>query len=78
MAGITREEYEKIAQEVRQAWDRAGNKEAGLKVIGEFGRKYGYKNVIAALEGRLPRQFTREKSVDAWVEEQRGEEAEVS
>ena len=74
MAGITREEFDRAAAEIREAWDKAQTKEAGLRVIGEFGRKHGYKNVIAALENRVPRQFTREKSVDEWVKERRDDE----
>jgi hypothetical protein len=44
-------------------------------VIVDFGRKYGYKNVIAAIQARTPKRFTREKSVSEWVDERRIEEA---
>jgi hypothetical protein len=44
-------------------------------VIVDFGRRYGYKNVIAAIQARTPKRFTREKSVSEWVDERRQEEA---
>lgn len=74
MAGLTREEFERASKEILEAWDRAGTRDAGFRVIVDFGRKYGYKNVIAAIERRVPKQFTREKSVESWVEEQHAEE----
>ncbi len=74
MAGLTQEQFQEITKEVRQAWDGANSRDAGFRVITEFGRKYGYKNVIAAIEGRVPKQLTREKSVDRWLDERRTEE----
>lgn len=74
MAGLTREEYDVAAKEIVSGWQKAQTRDAGLNVIVEFGRKYGYKNVIAAIQGKLPKQFEREKSVDTWVNERREEE----
>ena len=75
MAGLTREEYDQAAREILSAWQQAQSRDAGFKVIVDFGRKYGYKNVIAAIQGRTPKQFSREKSLDQFVEERRQEEA---
>lgn len=75
MAGMTQEQFEQIAAEVTAAWERAGTRDAGFQVIVDFGRKYGYKNVIAAIQGRLPKQFTREQSVDRWLDERHQDEA---
>jgi hypothetical protein len=62
MAGLNREEYERAAKEIQEAWSRAASRDAGFKVIVDFGRKYGYKNVMAAIQGRTPKQFDREKT----------------
>lgn len=74
MAGLSEGEFEKVKEEIVAAWNRAQTRDAGFDVIVEYGRKYGYKNVIAAIQGRVPKRFTREKSVDEWVEQQRREE----
>lgn len=70
MAGLTKEEYDRAAREIQDAWQRAQTRDAGFRVIVDFGRKYGYKNVIAAIQGRVPKQFEREKPLSEWVEEQ--------
>ncbi len=75
MAGLTQEQFEQIATEVKAAWEGAGTRDAGFQVIVDFGRKYGYKNVIAAIQGRLPKQLTREQSVDRWLDDRHQEEA---
>lgn len=75
MAGLSREEYEAAAKEIQVAWSRAQTRDAGLQVIVEYGRRYGYKNVMAAIQGRLPKQFEREKGVDEWTAAQREVEA---
>jgi hypothetical protein len=75
IAGLTREEFDQAAQEIRDRWQAAGTRDEGFRVIAEMGRKYGYKNVIAAIEGRVPKQFTRERGVDEWIEDRRQEEA---
>ena len=74
MAGVSEAEFERAKEEILTAWNRAQTRDAGFEVIVEYGRKYGYKNVIAAIQGRVPKRFTREKSVDEWVDEQRREE----
>ena len=75
MAGLNREEFDRAAREITEAWSKAQTRDAGFQVIVEFGRKYGYKNVIAAIQGRMPKQFDREKSVDDWVQERKAEES---
>jgi hypothetical protein len=75
MAGLSQEEFNAVAGEIKAAWDKAPDKEAGFRVIVEYGQKYGYKNVMAALQNRTPKRFTREKTVDEWVDERREEEA---
>ncbi len=70
MAGLSKEEYDRAAREIQDAWQRAQTRDAGFKVIVDFGRKYGYKNVIAAIQGRVPKQFEREKPLTDWVAEQ--------
>ena len=75
MAGLSKEEFDVAAREIQAAWQKAETRDAGLHVIVEFGRKYGYKNVIAAVQGRLPKQFEREKPLTEWVEEQKEEES---
>jgi hypothetical protein len=74
MAGISREEFEAAAKEIQEAWGKAQTRDAGFDVIVELGRKYGYKNVIAAIQGRTPKQFEREKPLSEWVEERKEEE----
>lgn len=75
MAGITEEEFQRVADEIRAAWNTAQSRDAGFQVIVDYGRKYGYKNVIAAIQARKPKRFTREKSVSEWLDERRQEEA---
>lgn len=75
MAGTTQEEFDKIKEEVLAAWEKAHTRDAGFQVIVEYGRKYGYKNVIAAIQGKIPKRYTREKSVDDWIQEQHHQEA---
>jgi hypothetical protein len=74
MAGVSQEEFDKLKGEILTAWEKAQTRDAGFQVIVEYGRKYGYKNVIAAIQGKVPKRFTREKSVDEWVEQQRSQE----
>lgn len=74
--GMSQEDFDQASREILDAWNRAGTRDAGFDVIVNFGRKYGYKNVIAAIQGRTPKRFTREKSVDEWVAERHKEESE--
>ena len=45
-----------------------------LPDIVRFGQKYGYKNVMAAIQNRTPKRFSREKPLSEWVEDQREHE----
>lgn len=74
---MSQEDFDKAATEIMDAWTKAQTRDAGFDVIVNFGRKYGYKNVIAAIQGRTPKRFTREKSLDEWVDERHKEEAEA-
>jgi hypothetical protein len=75
MAGLSKDEYDQAAKEIVAAWGRAQTRDQGFQVVVDYGRKYGYKNVIAAIQGRVPKQFTREKPLGEWVDEQHaGEE----
>jgi len=75
MAGLTREEYDAVAAEILTSWNNAETRDQGLQVIVEFGRKHGFKNVMAAIQGRTPKRFTAETSVSDWVEQRQKEEA---
>jgi hypothetical protein len=75
MAGMNEEEFSQIAKEIQDAWRKAESRDAAFQVIVDYGRKYGYKNVIAAIQDRKPKRFTKEKPVDEWVEDRRREEA---
>ncbi len=75
MAGLSEEEFDQVAKQIQEAWSKAQTRDAAFQVIVEYGRKHGYKNVIAAIQGRTPKRFSREKSVDDWIEERREEEA---
>jgi hypothetical protein len=74
---LSQEEFDSASREILEAWNSAQTRDAGFDVIVNFGRKYGYKNVIAAIQGRTPKRFTREKSLDEWVDERHKEEAET-
>ena len=73
-AGLSQDEFARIAEDIRQAWSRASTRDDAFRVIVEFGQKHGYKNVIAAIQGRTPKRFTREKSLSEWVDERQREE----
>jgi len=75
MAGLSREEFDVAAREIREAWDRAETRDQAFTLVVDFGRKYGYKNVIAAIQGKTPKQFERETPVVDWVDERKREEA---
>lgn len=75
MAGLTREEFDAVAAEILAAWERAETRDAGFAVIVEYGRKHGYKNVIAAIQRRMPKRFEAGQSVDSWVQERQREES---
>ncbi len=69
MPGLTRDEFEAVGKEVLAAWERAKTRDDGLRVIVDFGRKHGVKNVIAVIQGRTPKRFDREVTVERWVAE---------
>lgn len=75
MAGLTSEEFDGVSAEILAAWNRAETRDQGLQVIVEFGRKHGFKNVMAAIQGRKPKRFSGETSVSDWVEQRQKEEA---
>jgi hypothetical protein len=75
MAGLTHEEFEAVSREIQTAWDKAASRDAAFNVIVDYGRKYGYKNVIAAIQKRTPKRFESGQSVDDWIDERRKEES---
>jgi hypothetical protein len=74
MAGLTNDEFDRIATEIVTAWEAVSTRDAAFNVIVEYGRKYGYKNVIAAIQKRKPKRFESGQSVDAWIDERHREE----
>ncbi|GAC1323192.1 MAG: hypothetical protein NVS2B16_24870 [Chloroflexota bacterium] len=74
MSAPSQDDFGRMSEEVMQAWNKAQTRDDGFRVITEFGRKYGFKNVIAALEGRVPKRYTREKSLTEWVDDRHNEE----
>ncbi|MGI8824511.1 MAG: hypothetical protein ACR2JC_02485 [Chloroflexota bacterium] len=74
---MTREDFEAATQEIADAWSAAQTRDDGLRVIVELGQKYGFKNVIAAIQGRVPKRFTREKPISEWIDERHREEKEA-
>lgn len=75
MVGLTREDFDKAAREIQEAWSKAQTRDAGLNVIVEFGRKYGFKNVIAAIQGRTPKRFADGQALNDWIEDRQKEES---
>jgi hypothetical protein len=75
MAGLTREDFENANKEIQEAWAKAQTRDAGLNVIVEFGRKYGFKNVIAAVQGRTPKRFADGQALSEWIEDRHKEES---
>ena len=74
MSGLTPEDFERMKSELDAEWNKASTRDEGLRVIVNFGQRFGYKNVMAALQGRLPKRFTSGTPVDQWVAEQRESE----
>lgn len=72
--GMSREDFDAARTEILAAWAGATTRDAGFNVVVEYGRKYGYKNVIAAIQGKVPKRFNREPSIDEWLDERRREE----
>ncbi|MBV9279071.1 MAG: hypothetical protein JOZ41_03225 [Chloroflexi bacterium] len=74
MAGLSQEDFDRVSKEIQSAWAQAQTRDAGFQVIVDYGRKYGYKNVIAAIQNRMPKRFTREKPLTEWMDERQQEE----
>jgi hypothetical protein len=74
MAGMTREDFDRATKEIQEAWANAQTRDAGFNVIVEFGRKYGFKNVIAAVQGRTPKRFADGQALNEWIEDRHKEE----
>jgi hypothetical protein len=74
MAGMGKEDFETASREIMAAWNAAETRDAGFKVILDFGRKYGYKNVMAAIQGRMPKRFEDGQDLASWIEERHREE----
>ncbi len=73
--GMSEPEFQEVAREIHSAWDKAQTRDQAFLVIVQYGQKLGYKNVIAAIQNRVPKRYTREKSVSEWVADRRAEEA---
>jgi len=71
---LNREEFDAASREILAAWDAAATRDAGFNVIVEFGRKYGFKNVIAAIQGRTPKRFADGQPLTEWIEDRNKEE----
>jgi hypothetical protein len=74
LAGLSKEDFEQVSKEILTAWEKAQTRDDGFRVLVEYGRKYGYKNVIAAIQGRSPKRFDREKPLSEWLDERKEEE----
>ncbi|MGH2449290.1 MAG: hypothetical protein ACRDFS_11905 [Chloroflexota bacterium] len=74
MAGLSKEEFDTASKEIITAWQKAASRDAGFNVIVEYGRKHGYKNVIAAIQGRTPKRFSNGQPVSEWLDERHQEE----
>jgi hypothetical protein len=75
LAGLAQSDFEQMKQQLEKDWNAATTRDDGLKVIVSYGQRYGYKNVMAALQGRLPKRYTSGTSLDTWIEEQRAAES---
>jgi len=74
MSGLTQSDFDQMKAELDREWDKASTRDDGLRVIVGFGQRFGYKNVMAALQGRVPKRFTSGTPLDQWKEEQRAAE----
>jgi hypothetical protein len=71
MPGLAQSDFEKMKEQLDADWTKATSRDEGLKVILSYGQRFGYKNVMAALQGRLPKRYTSGTSLDTWIQEQR-------
>lgn len=74
MAGLTQTDFDAMKSELDREWNNASTRDDGLKVIVSFGQRFGYKNVMAALQGKLPKRFSSGTPLDQWIEEQHASE----
>lgn len=74
MSGLSQADFDHMKSELDQAWGRATTKDEGLRIVVTFGQKYGYKNVMAALQGRQPKHLASGVPVEQWMDEQRSGE----
>lgn len=77
MAGLSQVDFDQMKVELDREWGKASSRDEGLRVIVSFGQRYGYKNVMAALQGRLPKRFSSGVDLEEWKAEQRAAEAET-
>ncbi len=77
MSGLGKDDFEQMKQQLDEEWNKAQSRDDGLRVIVSFGQRFGYKNVMAALQGRVPKRFEN-TSVDDWIAEQRKAEQTAS
>ncbi len=75
MAGLEHEDFERVRSEILAAWAKADSRDAGLAVMVEYGRKYGFKNVMTVLQGRTPKRFAGGQDVDSWIGARKREES---
>jgi hypothetical protein len=75
MAGLSQENFDQMKSELDAEWNKASTRDDGLRVIVNFGQRFGYKNVMAALQGKMPKRFSSGTPLEEWVEEQRQAES---
>jgi len=75
MAGLNQNDFDGMKAELDREWNKASSRDDGLRVIVSFGQRFGYKNVMAALQGRVPKRFTSGTDLEQWKAEQRAAEA---
>lgn len=75
MAGLSQENFDQMKSELNTEWNKASTRDDGLRVIVHFGQRFGYKNVMAALQGKMPKRFSSGTPLEEWVEEQRQAES---
>jgi hypothetical protein len=76
MAGLSQTDFDQMKAELDREWAKAMSRDDGLRVIISFGQRFGYKNVMAALQGKVPKRFSSGVPLDEWKAEQRAAERE--
>lgn len=74
MSGLSQTDFDQMKSELDREWGKASTRDEGLRVIVNFGQRFGYKNVMAALQGRMPKRFTSGTDLEQWKAEQRAAE----